>query len=380
MHITNRYLYEKILSDLGRKMVFLGGPRQVGKSTLAQHLINRCETEKKNSGALLNWDYDEDRTRILGKDFPITQGLLVFDELHKNRKWRNYLKGLFDKRKKDFQILVTGSARLDLYRFGGDSLQGRYFFHRLHPFSVRELNLTTQKEIETLMLLSGFPEPYFLKDQTEKLRWSNSYRTRLIREDLRDLEQVIDLSTIELLSQRLPALVGSPLSINALREDLQVAHATLENWISILERLYFIYRVYPFGPPKVRAIKKLSKHYHFDWSLPLEPGAKFENLIAGHLLKWCNYQEDVFGKQLELRYYRDSEGREVDFVIVEQDKPLLLIEVKLSTKQNSKGLKYLKSKYPNARAIQISLEDQDRSMSGEGIERTSASQFLNELV
>ncbi len=376
MGLIRRYLTEKITADLSKKMVFLGGPRQVGKTTCAQRIL----TENQQAAGILNWDDDEDREAILSKQFPINEGILVFDELHKYHRWRNYLKGLFDKRKNTLKILVTGSARLDLYRFGGDSLQGRYFYHRLHPLSVSELGIKTQSELENLLLLSGFPEPFFSQSEVEKKRWTIAYRSRLIREDLRDLERVNEITTIDLLSRRLPALVGSPLSLNSIREDLQVSHATIEKWLNILERLYFIFRIHPFGPPKVRAVKKARKHYHFDWSLLEELGPRFENFIASHLLKWCHYQEDSFGREIELRYYRDSENREVDFVLLEKGKPLLFIEVKTASTEISRGLCYLKGRYPDTRSVQVCLECKNRPFSVEGIERLSALEFLQELV
>lgn len=358
-----------------RKMVFLGGPRQVGKTTLAEQLLK----EEPHQGQLLNWDDDNDRNAILGREFTIKKGLLVFDELHKNRRWRNYLKGLFDKQKTNYRILVTGSARLDLYRFGGDSLQGRYYYHRLHPLSVSELKITNYSDLNSLLILSGFPDPYFAQNETEKKRWSNAYRSRLIRDDLRDLEHVTEVSSIELLAQRLPELVGSPLSINSIREDLQAAHATIQKWILLLEKLYYLFRIYPFGPPKVRAVKKLAKHYHFDWTLPSAPGARFENFIASHLLKWCHFKEDCFGEQMELKYYRDSEMREVDFVVTTDNKPILFVETQIGDRSKSPGLRYLKSRYPNIRAVQVSLEPFEPKFQ-EGIEYLDALRFLQELV
>ncbi len=147
----------------------------------------------------------------------------MFDEIHKYRPWRNYLKGLYDAGPDDKRILVTGSARLDLYRRGGDSLQGRYHYLRLHPFSVAELGLATPKDLMQLVTLGGFPEPFLAGSRTEARRWSREYRTRLIREDVATLENVQDLGTLELLALRLPQLVGSPVSINALREDCRSA-------------------------------------------------------------------------------------------------------------------------------------------------------------
>ena len=182
----SRYLRSQIEKDLVRKMVLVGGPRQVGKTTLATQVNNY---EKKG---YLNWDIAEDREKILKRQWPVAK-LWVLDEIHKYRSWRNLLKGLYDKYKDTHQILVTGSARLDVYRFGGDSLQGRYHYLRLHPLSVAELKIDNQKDFLEFMNLGGFPEQYFQKNITESKRWSREYRTRLIQEDIGSLEQIQDL-------------------------------------------------------------------------------------------------------------------------------------------------------------------------------------------
>src|SRR5690606_40041951 len=169
--------------------------------------------------------------------------LWVFDEIHKYRRWRNYLKGVYDGREPGQQILVTGSARLDFYRFGGDSLQGRYHDLRLHPLSVAELGLQSDKDLRSLLTLGGFPAPFLGGSEREARRWSNEYRTRLVREDLVSLEQVQDLGSIELLMTRLPESVGSPLSVNSLSEQLQVSFKTVAKWIAILERLYAVFTI-----------------------------------------------------------------------------------------------------------------------------------------
>lgn len=247
--LASRYLEPHVLSDLDRKMVFLGGPRQVGKATLAKALPG-------GSAGYLNWDVAEHRQRILERQLP-TSPLWIFDELHKYRRWRNYLKGLYDVRRDEQHVLVTGSARLDLYRFGGDSLQGRYHFLRLHPFSVRELDLHS---LADLLALGGFPEPFLAGTATFARRWSREYRTRLIRDDVVSLERVQDLGSLELLMLRLPELVGAPVSLNALREDLQVSHKAVSTWMTMLERLYAVFRVPPFAAPRIRAVKKEQKH------------------------------------------------------------------------------------------------------------------------
>jgi hypothetical protein len=245
-------------------MVFVAGARQVGKTTLARRLLGP-------GPGYLNWDATADREAILRGELPASR-FWVFDEIHKYRLWRRFLKGLHDTRRAGQRILVTGSARLDHYRHGGDSLQGRYHLLRLHPLSVGELALATAADLRELLVLGGFPEPFFGADEREARRWSREYRNLLVREELTSLERVTDLGRVELLMVRLPELVGVPLSLNALREDLQVSHATVASWIAILERLYALFRVAPFGAPRIRAVKKAQKHYHLDWTVvPGEP-------------------------------------------------------------------------------------------------------------
>jgi hypothetical protein len=369
---VDRYLRSQVVADLKRKMVFLGGPRQVGKTTLAKRLL-------RSESAYFNWDYGEHRQKILRMEFP-NQPLLVLDELHKYRKWRNYLKGLYDVKKDQYRILVTGSARLDYYRFGGDSLQGRYHYLRLHPLSAAELRLKSAAQLRELIALSGFPEPYFSGSADEARRWSREHREFLIQEELRDLESVHDTGQLLLLMLRLPDLVGSPLSINSLTEDLQISHKTIARWLKILERIYAIFRLVPFGAPTIRAIKKSLKHYHFDWNVVLDDGARFENVVASHLLKWIHHQIDTKGRELELRYFRDIDGREVDFVVLENRKPLSFIEAKWNDGDIVPGLKYLKERFPAAEAWQISATGKKDYVSREGIRVAPALELLGTLV
>ena len=353
-------------------MVFVAGARQVGKTTLARMLPGARR-------GYLNWDVAEDRERILRRQFSPTQ-LWVFDEVHKYRGWRNYLKGVFDGRPEGTRILVTGSARLDAYRFGGDSLQGRYHLLRLHPLSAAEIGLSTPKELRDLLTLGGFPEPWFGATQVEARRWARDYRTLLIREEVTSLERVQDLGSLELLMLRLPELVGSPLSVNALREDLQVSHKSVSGWLRVFERLFAIFRLPPFGSPRVRAVRKEQKHYHLDWSLvPAEP-ARFENLVACHLLKWVHYRQDTEGADIELRYFRDTDGREVDFVIVDEGRPSLCVECKWSDGPVDKGLRYFKKRFPGCDAWQVSAVGTRHYIDAGGIRVAPALALLETLV
>ena len=368
----DRYLKNQVERDLHRKMVFVAGPRQVGKTVLARSLPDAAE-------GYLNWDVAGDRERILKRELPVSP-LWIFDEIHKYRTWRNYLKGIYDGRPEGQQILVTGSARLDLYHFSGDSLQGRYHMLRLHPLSVAELGIAGSEDFRQLLDLGGFPEPFFEGSEVEARRWSREYRNLLIREELTSLERVQDLGNLELLVLRLPDLVGSPLSINALREDLQLSHKTIENWVRILERMYAVFRISPFGAPGIRAIKKAQKHYHFDWSLVPEPPARFENLVASHLLKWVHFRQDTEGLDLELRYFRDAEGREVDFVVVERGSPILMVECKYADATPDRSLRYLRQRFPDCPAWQVSATGKKDFLTPEGIRVCPAMVFLQTLV
>lgn len=379
--IIQRYLEKQAKLDLKKKMLFVGGPRQVGKTTFATHL------RPKNEFTYLNWDIDEQRSAILEKKLS-SKPLLILDEIHKYRKWRNYLKGLYDSIRSgsasEQEILVTGSARLDVYRFGGDSLQGRYHYLRLMPLSLAEVQGMDQGAgrdcLESLFRYGGFPEPFSLQSETETRRWSRQYRTRLVREDLRDLEQVQDLGSFELLMSRIPDCVGSPLSINSLREDLRVAHKTVSHWVEILERLYAVFRVPPMSGPKIRAVQKEQKAFLFDWTAIPDDGARFENMIAVHLLKHVYWLEDSEGRDVELRYFRDTDGREVDFVIMENRKPVYFVECKFSDREVSPSLNYLSMKYPKVPCFQISLRGTKDYQTPEGIRVCPSHVFLSSLT
>lgn len=372
MKATNRYLIDQVRSDLRRKMVVVAGPRQVGKTTLARSLLGRRK-------GYLNWDVPEHRDRILRGELPAAD-LWTFDEIHKYRLWRRFLKGIYDGRRASQRVLVTGSARLDFYRYGGDSLQGRYHLLRLHPQSVAELQLTTRDDLLQLLRLGGFPEPFFAGSEREARRWSRQYRNLLVREELASLERVSDLGRVEQLCLRLPDLVGSPLSINGLREDLQVSHATVARWVEILERLYAVFRLAPFGAPRIRAVRKEQKHYHFDWTVVAHDSRRFENLVASHLLKWVHFQQDSEGRDVELRYFRDVDGREVDFVIVEKRKPVTLVEVKWNDAPIDRGIRYLKERFPAGDCWQVSAIGTKDFVSPEGVRACPAPIFLSGLA
>jgi predicted AAA+ superfamily ATPase len=287
---------------------------------------------------------------------PAGEPLLVFDEIHKYARWRNLVKGIYDVEKSERRIIVTGSARLDYYRKGGDSLANRYRYFRLHPFSLPELDAGGAKvELDALLKFGGFPEPLFRQDEAEHRIWQRDRISRVVREDLRDLEHVREVSLVEQLVDLLPSRVGSPLSVANLAGDLQVDHKTVERWLQILENMYVCFRIAPFGAPRVRAVKKERKLYLWDWSAVEDPGPRFENLVAAQLLKYCHWLEDTQGLPMELRYLRDTDKREVDFVVTRKLKPLFGVECKLSDRNADPALAYFAERTGIARFYQVHL-------------------------
>ena len=356
MSIYKRGLESVIKKAIEKKMVFLGGPRQVGKTTLALDLLKSFEKQKYSSKkrlqtvnekhpAYLNWDHPHIASQIRKGQLPPNESFIIIDEIHKYARWRNLVKGIYDTEKSYRKILITGSARLDYYRKGGDSLMGRYRYFRLHPFSLMELTKNPdQQTLEDLLKYSGFPEPLFQQNEREWRIWQKDRISHVVKEDLRDLESVKEISLIEHLVELLPNRVGSLLSIKSLKEDLSVDHKTVERWLYILENLYFCFRVSPYGSNKIRAVKKKQKIYLWDWSLIPEQGPRFENLVASQLLKYCHFLEDTEGYTMELRYLRDTSGREVDFVVLQDKKPLFAVECKSGKKSISKAIEYFKER------------------------------------
>ena len=353
--MKNRYLKSAIAEALQKKMVFVGGPRQVGKTTLC---LSFLRPSSLSHVGYLNWDNLEAKRIIKSGELPKTPTLL-FDEIHKFRNWRNLIKGHYDAKKTVQKFIVTGSARLDHYRRGGDSLLGRYRYMRLHPFSVPELGISNDADILTLLKLGGFPEPFLSGKEKEWRLWQNERLYRLVNDDIRTLESLRELDSIELLAESLPERVGSPLSINALAEDLEFNFRTIENWIKILEQVYFCFRIMPYGPPKIKAVKKEKKLYLWDWSTCLDQGARFENMVASHLLKYCHFIEDTEGYKMELRFLRDTSRRELDFIVLKDKSPLFAVECKTGEKAISKSLLYFKERTKIPQFYQVHLGKKD---------------------
>jgi len=364
-----------ILKDLEKKLVFLVGPRQVGKTWLAKDIAS----EFTNS-LYLNFDRAADRKIIHDESWLESTELLIFDELHKMDNWKNYIKGVYDTRPDTLRILVTGSSRLDIFEQVGDSLAGRYYKHRLLPISVAELTQCGMPvDINKLLLFGGFPEPYISADKLEAERWRLQYINSLLSTDVFEFDKIHNLKAMRLIFNLLRTRVGSPVSYQSLSEDIAVSPTTVKKYIQILEALYIVFRVTPYSKNIARSLLKEPKIYFFDTGLvDGDDGAKLENLVALSLLKHVYGKTDIHGEEYFLHYLRTKDGQEVDFALVRGDKVIQMIEVKLSDGEASRSLKafYEKYRYPAVQLVQTIRNEHQQG----NIQILNAQKFLSQLT
>lgn len=373
-------IWETLAAD--KSMVFLAGPRQAGKTTLS-----RIIAEGFANSTYCNWDIPEHRTRLLENPSFFTSitrrdastPLVVFDEIHKYRDWKNYLKGVYDQFSDEYRFLVTGSGRLDLYQRGGDSLAGRYLLFHLWPFTVGELggvgrpieeflqdplaiSMERAEELaaiwERLETLSGFPEPYLSGRVASYRRWSAGYSQRLIREDVRELTDIRSVTDLETLYHLLPSKVGSPLSVPSLAKDLKVAYNTVQGWLAAFERFFLTFSLPTWTERVARAVQKERKVYLFDTPRIKDPAARFENMVAIELWRAVSCWNALGAGFFTLHFIRNKEQQEVDFLIADEREPVLLIECKLADVQPSKALLNLQ------RQVQVPAVQLARSAEG----------------
>ena len=365
---------EQILKDLATKMVFVAGPRQVGKTYLAKQIATTFERP-----IYLNYDNLSDRQIIQEQSWLPTSDLVIFDELHKMDDWKNYLKGVFDTKPPSLAILVTGSARLDIFNQMGDSLAGRFFLHRLLPLSISELSkLKKPYSIDTLIERGGFPEPLLAENLVEANRWRLQYTNSLLATDVFEFDKVQNIKAVKTIFELLRTKVGSPISYQSLAEDVAISPTTAKKYIQILEALYVVFSITPYSNNIARSLLKEPKIYFFDTGLVKgDEGAKLENLVAVSLLKHVYGKIDDVAENYQLHYLRTKEKLEVDFALVKDDKIEKIIEVKNSAKEISKSLYWFVQKY-HMPAVQIVRHLRQQKIS-DGIQVLKAETFLEEL-
>lgn len=373
-----RYLDDRVQADLAQKMVFLTGPRQVGKTTLSQQLIDQ------QGGQYLNYDVPADRALMRKQLWNPQAPLLVLDEIHKMAGWKAWLKGVYDGKAARQQLLVTGSARLDTFRQSGESLAGRFFGVRLHPLSVREwceqTGAASEAALTHLLERGGFPEPCLAPDKEQAERWRRQYFDGLVRNDVLEFSRIQELNAIRLFAQLLRSRVGSPLSLASMARDLGVSPVTLKKYLDILEALYIVFVVRPWHDNIARATLQTPKVYFYDTGLVEgDDGLRFENLVATALLKQVQWQHDMQGKEVGLHYIRTKDGAEVDFALSEKNQLTHLVECKLSDDKPHRALQRFALEKAPVQAVQLVRHGRHSYTLG-AVQITVAHEFLNGLL
>lgn len=373
----DRYYTKHINKFNNLKISLISGPRQSGKTTISKKL--------NTSFDYLNYDSEEDREIIREKSWDRSKSQIIFDEIHKLKNWKTWIKGVFDKEGIPPMLTLTGSAKMETFRKVGDSLAGRYFQYRVYPLDIIELSqlqeeIDVEETLEKLIKLSGFPEPYLSGDISFYNRWKKTHLDIILRQDLLDTQNVKDIKSIEILVNLLQKRVGSPISYSSLATDLQVSDKTVKSWLNILEEMYIIFKLTPFHKNIARANTKQPKYYFFDTARVIgDDGIKNENLVALTLLKHCHFMQDCHGRDINLNYVSKNGGIEIDFAIVENEKIKYLIEVKLSDDHPTKNFNLFLNEAPEAKKIQIVRNLKREKTYENGIEVRKLGEWLIEF-
>lgn len=368
-------LYDALLREHlanQRQMAFVTGPRQVGKTTSCRRLGEHYS----------NWDNIDDRETILAGPEALaarmrldrlsaTPPIIVFDELHKYPRWKQFLKGFFDSYADLARIIVTGSSRMDIYRRGGDSLMGRYFLYHMHPFSVAEIRTQTLPDVQQIIRKpgkisntdftalwqhGGYPEPFLKRDPRFSHRWQRLRFEQLIREDIRDLTRIQQLDQLELLAKLLGERSAHQLIYGNLAREVRVSIDTVRRWIDALTRLHLGFLVRPWFKNVTRSLRKEPKWFLRDWATINDPGDRAETCIACHLLKAVEGWNDMGLGKFELGYLRDKEKREVDFLVARDGNPWFLVEAKQGERPLSPALGYFQQQLAVPYAFQVAID------------------------
>ena len=373
----DRYLTPYIQQDLDKKIILLTGPRQTGKTTLSKML--------KSDFDYFNYDDVDDRSSLQERSWDRSKPLVIFDELHKLKNWKSWVKGIYDKEGLPPSILVTGSARLDTYKKTGDSLAGRFFQFRLHPLDLKEIHMFLQPDdleaaLDNLLSVGSFPEPFLNGTNRFYNRWKKSHLDIIVKQDLIDIENVQQITQMETLIQLLRHRVGNPVSYSSLARDLQCSDKTVKRWLQILENMYVLFTVPPFHKNIARAIQKAPKFYFYDTGQVLgDPGIKLENAVACAIQKELHFREDCQGEEGRLNYLKNKDGKEIDFCISTNSSPCLLVEVKWNDHNLSPNFETFTPFFPEMKMVQVSKKPDREKTFPNGAEIRRASSWLSQI-
>ncbi|MCY4512638.1 MAG: ATP-binding protein [Bdellovibrionales bacterium] len=370
-----RYLSSCLLEDLRNKIIIITGPRQCGKTTLSKSLGLSFD--------YLNYDEREHHKILLEKSWDRKKKYIIFDEIHKKKNWKLWLKGIYDTEGIPPGILVTGSARLNTYKRMGDSLAGRFFHFRLHPFDIKEViksKLCSPEEaLNRLLEFGGFPEPFLKSKSSFYGKWKKSHLDIILRQDLITLENIHSLSSIETLVQLLRDRVGSPISYKSLAEDINCSPKAVKSWLQILENLYVVFKITPWNKNIARSLNKAPKYYFYDIAQVRSKPLRLENLVACSLLKEIHFREDVNGEDWKLFYLRNKDKKEVDFLVAKDDQPACMVEVKTSQDTLTEGLKLFAGYFEKIKTVQLVQNLKREKTFPNGMEIRKASSWLSKI-
>ncbi len=377
LKVFKRYLLSCMQKDLKSKIVLVTGPRQCGKTVLSKSLYSSFD--------YLNYDEREHHKIILNKSWDRKKRYIIFDEIHKKKYWKQWLKGVFDTEGTPPGLVVTGSARLDVLKKTGDSLAGRFFHFRLHPFDIKEVKhlklATVEDALKKLLEFGGFPEPFLKAKKDFYGRWKKTHNDIILRQDVFNFIDTKSISSIETLVQLLRDRVGSPLSYTSLSEDLHCSLKTVKNWMNVLENLYVVFKVTPWHKNIARSLTKAPKYYFYDTAQVrnVSGGSRLENLVACSLLKEVHFREDVKGEDWDIFYLRNKDKKEVDFLIVKNNQPHCMIEVKTTQDSVSSGLRFFAKQFSNILKIQLVQNIKKEKTFFNGIEIRNIAHWLAKM-
>lgn len=372
-----RYLNSYIKSDLDKKIILLSGPRQVGKTTLCKMLSNNFD--------YINFDAAEHRIILKEKAWDRAKDLIIFDELHKLKNWKAWLKGVYDTEGINPKLIVTGSSKLDTYKKAGDSLAGRFFYYKLHPLDLKEIKDylkpdKIEKSLDLLLKIGGFPEPFISGSLDYYNKWKKTHLDIILKQDLIENESIKNIIEIETMIELLKYKVGSLSSYSSLARDLQCSDKTVKKWLLAIENLFVVFKITPYSKNIARSILKAPKYYFYDiGQLINDEACRFENLLATTINKEIDKQNQCFGKNYTLHYLKNKNGNEIDFLIISNNIPYMAIEAKLSEDKPSKNFDLFSNVLKGAFKIQVVKNLYKEKTYPNGVEIRKASKFLSEF-